>query len=138
MDSPSLNETMLAYAEDAVAFASQQFGITLDYSHDSIQQTEKIAEAMFKTIPSGFLGKLFQRGPSEEELDQFCKMLGGYIGEVYRRNRGGDWAINEEFSAVGIQRGESWIFPPSKVYKRLTNGKEDDLWFYFQVMLKQE
>lgn len=127
MSTPPPNEIMMAYAEDAVDFAFSKFGVSLDYANDSIRDVESIAEKLFQTRPKGFLGKLLRRGPSDDEVQMVCKMLGGYIGEIYRRSKGGDWAINDELQALGINHGESWVFPPSKVYKRLTNGTEDNL-----------
>ena len=137
MSSLTINDMMSAYAEDAVDFARQRFRVSLDYSHASVEQVESIADQLFQSRPKGVVGKLFKKAPSEEELQTVCKMLGGYIGEVLRRTKGGEWAINQEFSAIGIQRDESWVFPPAKVHKRLTNGSEDNLWSYFRVLLDE-
>ena len=134
MTSPTINDMMSAYSEDAVDFAKQNFDVALDFSDVSIEQVEAIADRLYQTIPHGFMAKLFRKGPSEEELEQICKMLGGYIGEVFRRAKGGDWAINPEFNVLGVQRDKAWIFPPSKVHKRLSNGAEDNLWSYFRVL----
>lgn len=128
---------MSAYAEDAVDFARQKFDASLDYSQASVEHVESIANQLFQARPKGIFGRLFKKGPSEEEIQIVCKMLGGYIGEVLRRSKGGEWAINQEFSAIGIQCGELWVFPPAKVHKRLTNGSEDNLWSYFRVVLEE-
>ena len=53
------------------------------------------------------------------------------------RTKGGDWGINHEFQALGVSQGENWIFPPAKVHKRLTNGAEDNLWSYFNVLFEE-
>ncbi len=136
MSQPTINDMMVAYAEDAVDFARCNFAVDLDYSNQSIERIENIAARLYDTKPKGLLGRLFRKGPSDDQIQSICKMLGGYIGEVYRRSKGGDWAINQEFQAIGILADETWIFPPAKVYKRLTNGAEDDLWVYFRVMLE--
>jgi hypothetical protein len=137
MSSPTINDVMSAYAEDAVDFARLRFHVTLDYSLSSVEQVESIAEQLYQSRPKGIIGKLFKKAPSEEELQTVYKMLGGYIGEVLRRNKGGEWAINQEFSAIGIQCGELWVFPPAKVHKRLANGSEDNLWSYFRVVIDE-
>ena len=134
MSEPTINDMMSAYAKDAVDFASNNFGVALDYSQESIKEVELVAERLYQSRPKGFVGKLFKRGPSDEEVQTVCKMLGGYIGEVLRKSKQGEWEINQEFSAIGIQRGDSWIFLPAKVHKRLTNGSEDNLWSYFRVL----
>ena len=137
MSAPTINDMMVAYAADAVDFARSNFDVHLDYSDESVQQVESIAGKLHAANPKGFLSKIFRKGPTDENIEIICKMLGGYIGEIYRRSKGGEWAINEEFHAIGLLVDETWIFPPAKVYKRLTNGAEDDLWFYFRVMLEE-
>ena len=138
MTSPTVNDMMAAYAEDAVDFARSKFGIALDYTNESVERVEFIAEQLMQAArPKGLLGKLLHKAPSDEEIQAVCKMLGGYIGEVFRRAKGGEWGINQEFQALGVQQGENWIFPPAKVHKRLTNGSEDNLWSYFRIVLEE-
>ena len=132
----SINDMMLAYAQDAVDYAKSRHNVDLNFSVSSIEAVEKIADQLFQARPRG-LRKLISHGPTEEEMDILCKMLGGYIGEVYRNQKGGDWALNDELSAIGVQRGDVWIFPPAKVHKRLTNGAEDNLWSYFRVSVEE-
>lgn len=137
MTETTINDMMTAYAEDAVDFASRNFGVSLDYTPESIQQVEAMAERLRNAWPKGFIEKIFSKGPTDDDVQVVCKMLGGYIGEVYRRSKGGEWAINEEYRAIGVILGKTWMFPPAKVHKRLTNGAEDNLWSYFKVMSDQ-
>ena len=137
MTTQMVNDMMSAYSEDAVDFANLKFGMTLDFSSESIEKVEQIADTLYQARPRGFLARIFRRGPSDADVEQICKMLGGYIGEVFRRNKGGDWAIHPDFNALGVQRDQAWIFPPSKVHKRLANGPEDNLWSYFRVVLDE-
>jgi len=136
MPEPTLNDVMAAYAQDAVDFARNNFNVELDYTNQSIERVEGIAARLYDAKPKGFLAKVFRKGPTDEQVQGICKALGGYIGEVYRRSKGGDWAINQELDALGVLFSETWIFPPAKVYKRLANGPEDNLWIYFRVMLE--
>jgi hypothetical protein len=136
MTEPSPNEIMAAYAANAVNFAHSQFGISLDYTVDSIVQVETLANRLFHTRPKGFIAKLFRKEPSENDVQTVCKMLGSYIGEVYRQSQGGEWLINEEHQAIGLLVGETWVFPLAKVLKRITNGKKDDLTLYFAEILE--
>lgn len=137
MAKPSINDVMEAYARDAVDFAKARFDVTLDFTAASISNVESIADRLYRSKPRGVLGKLFGRGPSEQDVDAMCKMLGGYVGEVLRREKGGEWGINEDLQAYGVRFGETWVFPPAKVHKRLTNGSEDNIEFYFRVLLAQ-
>lgn len=66
-------------------------------------------------------------------------MYGGYVGEVFRRQRGGTWQYDREILpghlVIALTNGESRIFPPSKIRKRLDNGPEDDVRSYFRVLM---
>ncbi len=65
-------------------------------------------------------------------------MLGGYIGEVFRAEFGGEWSLNQEIQpgnlVLELKIGETRMFPAAKVWKRLTSGDEDNLWSYYRVM----
>ena len=137
MATPTINDMMVAYAEDAVDFARSKFGITLDYTSGSVERVEFMAEQLVQARPKGLIGKLLRKAPSEQEIQTVCKMLGGYVGEVYRRAKGGEWAVDQAHQALGVNQGETWIFPPAKVHKRLTNGAEDNLWSYFNLLLAE-
>lgn len=39
-------------------------------------------------------------------------------------------------TVISLRKGEQRIFPPAKVQKRLVNGSEDNVWFYYQVLMK--
>lgn len=136
MAEPTINDTMSALAQEAVDFANRNFGVALDFSNASVERVEMIAEELYQSIPQGMLSKLFHLSPSEGEIKKICDMFGAYIGEVLRRSKGGEWANNEEFSAIGIVYGASWLFPQGKVHDRLINGSEDNLWTYFCDLLE--
>ena len=135
MPEPTINDMMEAYALDAVDYVKANFGVELDFSNDSIKELETVAGQLYDSIPRSFFSQLFKKAPGQEEIDAVCKLLGGYLGEVYRRNKPGDWGIHEEFNAIGICHEDRWLFPPTKVYKRLTNGEEDNLHSFFTVAL---
>jgi len=131
------DEMMVAYSQDAVAHARDHFGVELDYSVDSVRAVETILARLHGAIPHG-IWKLFRRPPSEDALVNLSKMYGGYLGEVMKRLRGGEWMIETGVVSPGpvicLRKGEDRVFPPAKVWKRLTNGPEDDVWMYFQVV----
>lgn len=137
MSEPTVTDIMSAYAADAVVFAKENFNFTLDYSYESVEQVETIAETLYASRPKGFWAKLFRSGPSREDVQIVCKMLGGYIGEVFRRLKGGEWVIHEESGTVSFRHGATSIFPPAKVHDRLTLGDEDNLWIYFRLVLAE-
>ena len=133
---PTADDMMKAYAEDAVDYTAKVFGITLDYSSDSVARVEDVAVELHNTMPRRIFRAL-GFGPSKKELDVLSKMLGGYVGEVIRRQKGGTWKINDELQAIGLQlNADTWIFPPAKVHKRIVNGPEDNILSFYNVAVE--
>lgn len=135
MTTDHLPDTMRKHADDAVRYARDTHNAFLDYSGGSIAHVETIIARVHHYIPQNRISKWIRSGPSDAEIDQLCNMLGSYIGEVYRRAKGGEWAINSELNAVGISRDEGWVFPIVKVKQRLGHGPGDDLYRYFVAVL---
>ncbi len=138
---PTVADMMAAYAQDAIDHASRTCAITLDYSPESVKQVEGVLEKLYAEIPRGFFARLLRKGPSQDDIATICKMYGGYVGEVIRRTGGGEWALDTEVSpgetVISLRKGEGCIFPPAKIHKRLLNGPEDNVWIYFQVLMKE-
>jgi hypothetical protein len=136
----TVEEMMVAYAQDAVDHAQSRFAITLDYSEKSVVQVEEMLAQLYEALPKGFWQRLFKRGASTADIAPLCGMFGGYIGEVIRRKWGGEWvleSLNSSEPLIALKVKGSLIFPPSKVYKRLIAGDEDNVWFYFEVISSQ-
>lgn len=130
----TVEDMMRAYSEDAINLG-KQLGKNLDFSEESIQTVEVILEMYHNSLPRRGMLKWIKKSPSDEEIAQVSKIWGGYIGEVIRKYIGGIWIIDNNTIILVI--GDTQIFPPAKVYKRIKNGKEDNVWHYYQV-LKQE
>ena len=139
MSDVTANDMMEAYALDAVDFG-KKFNEDLDFSRESIERVERICTILFNAIPTNFFTKLIRRKPSEQQILQISKVFGGYIGEVMRKNFGGDWNIKNLFNqgnTVLLTIGDTELSPVAKVYKRLTNGPEDNVWHYYQWLEKE-
>lgn len=132
----TITDMMKAYSEDAVEIAGSM-GVQLDYSEESLKKVDEILEKYHQGIPKG-IKKLFIKGPTEEQITQMSKVWGGYVGEVFRRNLGGEWRMSKSFSnALSLSINSIELYPPSKVNKRIINGKEDEIYFYYLVLKKQ-
>ena len=120
-----------AYSLDAVDLAARNFSITLDWSEASIRQVERILGLLHDDMS--------QSKPSEDAVWTFAKAFGSYIGEVLRRHHGGEWGninMNGQSFPGLRQSGGGLIWPWSKANKRLTNGPEDNVWDYYNVVVE--
>lgn len=142
-EKPTVNDMMVAYAQDAVDMAKANFGETLDYSESSVKTVEACLAKMHDAIPKGFFGKLFRRGPSADVILTVSKMFGGYVGEVFRKHHGGEWLLapapGSDAPVITLQHsGVGSFWPPGKVHKRIVNGPDDNVWFYYRVLTSEQ
>jgi hypothetical protein len=71
--------------------------------------------------------------PWEDRINRFVCLLGAYLGECIVATYGGEWCVAEESLTILIRTDTRLhlLKPFHKVYKRIVNGHEDDLAFYF-------
>lgn len=135
----TVSDMMNAYAMNAVDHAKAQ-GINLDFSPESVRAVESILDTMYSAKPKGFLARLFSKALSQDVIRTFANIYGGYMGEVLRRTSGGEWYVDQEIvpsqQTIGLRKGTQRIWPLAKVGKRLSSGPEDNVWHYFQIVLK--
>jgi Na+/phosphate symporter len=133
----NLAEEMSKLADGAVEVAENSYKLILNYSVDSLKNTEEIFTSLHKEVPKNFLAKISKRGLTEEQINLAALMLGAYVGEVIRRIHGGEWIREDvmgEKDVITLKLNGSSIFPVGKAYKRIKNGSEDDICFYYKVL----
>lgn len=116
-------------AQSFVAAMERAQGVTLDYSVESLVFVDR------------FIGMLHDNGDRAAAIPRTVASASCYLGEVIRRHAGGRWVRPEETDAPEVMRfelmmqvGTTCIVPFFKVAKRLDNGPEDDLAFYYRVL----
>jgi len=131
----SVQKVAEAYAQDAVDFSAEHFGVKLDWSDSSVASVEKLLTQMSASYLSA------NPRPSGEQVMNFAKAYGSYVGEVYRRNHGGDWGIitlgEQKFPGVRAASGtEFW--PWKRAFDRITKGPEDNIADYYDALLQHK
>jgi len=132
-EEPKAQKIAEAYAQDAIDFAANQFKITLDWSDSSISQIETV------------LGKMHESAindkPTEEQIYQFAKMFGSYVGEVYRRNHRATWGIitlnDQKMPGLRTSQKGTLFWPWGRANNRIVNGEEDNIWHYYQTLVTE-
>lgn len=70
----------------------------------------------------------------------FAKFFGSYIGEVYRRNHGGEWGIvnlnEKKFFGFRTKSG-TMFWPWARVSNRIVDGAENNVLHYYRVLLEK-
>ena len=133
-----LDKMIAVYAQDAVE-SGKKFQKTLDFSEQSIQGVEDICAKLYNDIPRGMINKLFKSAPSEDEIVRMSLMLGVYIGEVIKKQFGGNWTLEtlNKSNTLVFTTNEIKIYPAVKVYKRLKNGPGENLYHYYRAISRE-
>jgi hypothetical protein len=124
---PDLGAMMEGYARAAVELAGSEFGQKLDFTADSIDSLDDI---------------LVRIGESPElEMDFEVRLWGSYLGEVLRLRYAGSWEMTQYPGGVAavpaVDLRGSRLFPLMKVYRRLTEGEEEDLRTFFSMVTER-
>jgi hypothetical protein len=120
------------FAADIVESAFKISGVDLDYRPGSLWEVDRIVE--------GFRSE----GLSRHQVGETLFGFGCYVGEVFVRNAGGVWRPTQD-TPMGDFAGAPFVIrlpegagyrhvnPLDKVFKRLDNGPEDDLTYFYRV-----
>jgi hypothetical protein len=124
---PDLGTMMEGYARVAVELGRDQFAQKLDFSSESIDGLDEV---------------LVRVGESPElDLDFEVRLWGSYLGEVLRRRYAGIWEMTQYPGGVAavpaVDVRGSRVFPLMKVYKRLTEGEEEDLRAFYAMVTER-
>jgi hypothetical protein len=128
---------MAEYAQDAVDTARDKFQIDLDYSLESIDSLNIILQAQFDAMPTGWQ-LLYRFRPSKRKLRTWSKMWGGYLGEVIRREWGGQWvepADGPFKGGVTLLVQGTMLSPIARAHKQLVNGADASVAAYVASLI---
>lgn len=118
---------MEGYAQAAAELGRSEFKLKLDFSSESIDSLDDI---------------LVRIGESPElDMDFEVRLWGAYLGEVLRRRYAGTWEMTQYPGGVAavpaVELRGSRLFPLMKVYRRLTEGEEEDLRAFFSMVTER-
>ena len=121
---PDLGAMMEGYARAAAQRARLECQQRLDFTSESIERLDEIVTRV---------------GESPElDLDFEVRLWGSYLGEVVRRRYAGVWELTQypgEVAAVpAVEVRGSRLFPLTKVFRRLTQGDEEDLSSFYAMV----
>jgi hypothetical protein len=116
-------------AAEWIADALTSSGYAADFSSTSLTEVDRFFDEHApdgKPLPNGLLAR---------ELGPRMFALGAYVGEVIRRNIGGEWAVDEDNPNAEIDlelrlSDGSTVWPVQRVMKRYQNGPEDAIAAY--------
>lgn len=108
-------------AEDCVRMTKEMLNEDLDFSPESLETVDRLITETWN-------------GEYALPIDGLAIQFGSYTGEVIRRHLGGEWAFRDgNYVLLDVQSVKT-AFVFSKAYRRLKNGEEDSLAFFYRAM----
>lgn len=120
---------VLALAQQAVLTAQLDWSESIDCSEDSLDAVERILNKMH------WMKKSPDSKVSDEHVESLSKSMGVLIGEVIRRQFGGQWRASEDGS-FEIPYPGTTIHPLARARKRIIDGPAENVKMYFSSMQK--
>jgi hypothetical protein len=105
------------YAQIHINTTKKAFGVDLDFNEESILKLDEIIEQAWPDQPPVM-------------IDNTIALFGSFLGEAIRRVLGGEWVEND--GGWGVKIGDGTLMVFVKVKKRLLNGLEDSISYYYQ------
>jgi hypothetical protein len=127
----NLDAFMVSLSAQAVERAKSGYGVTLDYTADSVKEVEKLLAMKYNMARA--------QPMTEEQTSDAAHLWGAYIGEVIKRQHPAHWERDSSAGGKGAlpivfnDTGEQ-SFPCAWVYHRLKNGEEDNVWVKFHFV----
>lgn len=124
---PDLSAMMESYARAAIERARIDYKLKLDFTAASV---EMLDDAVTRAADA-----------PELNLDFEVRLWGSYLGELLRRRYEGVWEMTQYpggLAAVpAVEVRGSKLFPLMKIFRRLTDGNEDDLSTFYQMVTER-
>ena len=129
----TLEEIIAVISERAVEYA-KSFNVDFTYAEDDVTYLEGILE-----IYSEDLTKV---KPTDNQLHSMSLIWGIYLGQLMRLHVNPNliWAKEDVFGdgeVIHLSDQGTQIFPVEKIYKRLINGKEDNVISFYEAVKEE-
>ena len=125
----TLEEIVFMISERAVEYA-KSFNVDFTYTEDDVTDLEGILEIYSNDLP--------KERPTENQLYSMSLIWGIYLGQLMRLHINPNliWVKEDVFGdgeVIHLCDQETRIFPIDKIYKRLLNGKEDNVISFYEA-----
>ena len=111
----NVNPQMQKLAENAVTTARDKFGVSLDFTENSLQQLEMLLQQAHE-------GYKQTSSTGNISVENTVQVWGSYLGEVIRRSLGGNWIVDQK--DVFLQLNSKRLDPLGQVRSRIMMGTQ--------------
>jgi hypothetical protein len=135
-----LASTIAANAQRAQIEAEQRFSLSLTIDEPGVKTLRDLLSALHKAmLPSRFARVFGARIPFPPSV-LIANVFGALLGEALRARVGGQWQLvesNQQTFLALCSDQNNFCLPTYKAGKQFMNGDEDDIWFFYAVMVRK-
>jgi len=124
-----LAQWLSSQAQIAIKTARTKWDLALDFSPDSLKKVESVLAQLHDAMKTATP----EERPTEKQIEAASIIWGVYVGETIRRHYGGKWELKTD-GVLQLTINTSTLFPLRKVQKRITDGPQDNVAFYFHAL----
>ncbi|PIU98370.1 hypothetical protein COS61_01745 [Candidatus Wolfebacteria bacterium CG03_land_8_20_14_0_80_40_12] len=106
------------YAQIHIDITKKSFGIDLGFDEKSILKLDDLIQEAWPDQPP-------------TQIDNVILLFGSFLGEAIKQTLGGEWVQTEQ--GWGIKIGDATLMVFTKIKKRLLNGIEGSISYYYQI-----
>ncbi|QJR82512.1 hypothetical protein CA267_018005 [Alteromonas pelagimontana] len=126
MQQADLEQLMAESANDAVQTAKQEFGVSLDFTPESIRQVDSVLLS--------FVDRYHDQALEDNAVFTLCNIFGAYVGESFKKIAGGNWRYDQtdpQAPFVVLDVGDRSYAFAGICYERLVNDSQISVKAYF-------
>jgi len=124
----NVNSQMQELANKAITAAKDKFGISLDFSENSLQQLE----VLLQQAHEGYKQTSSSGNTLNIPIENTVRVWGSYFGEVIRRQLGGDWIVDQK--NVFLELDSRKVDPLGQVRLLIVGESVYNIQSYFQEL----
>ncbi|WP_158968357.1 hypothetical protein [Paraglaciecola sp. L3A3] len=126
MTSAELASLMADSAQNAITTTKEEFNLTLDGSEQTLDLVDDVILSWLDKYKAIVL--------EEDAVFTICNIYGAYVGEIFRKNIGGDWKYDEsdpDAPYVVLSYADRTYAFAGVCYQRLVNDSQVSLKQYY-------
>ena len=135
-----LAATLAANSQRAQLEAARRFSVTLSLDESGVKALGGLLTSFHHTMLPGRFARLIGARISLDSSLLIANTFGAFLGEALRARLGGEWRLidtnGQKLVALWFSDG-NWVLPTYKAGKHFMNGPEDDVRFFYQVVVQK-
>ena len=135
-----LASTIAANAQRAQIEAERRFSVALTLDANGVKTLRTLLSELHRAMLPSRVTRIFGASIPFTSSVLIANVFGAFLGEALRARVGGEWQLvelNGQTLVALCLHKDDFTLPTYKAGKQFMNGDEDDVWFFYSVMVQK-